>query len=289
MKNTRLICPICHQKLHKIDSEKTYRCEAKHSFDIAKQGYVNLLPVSEKSSKSPGDSKEMVLARREFLAKDFYKSVSDALNQVIVSTLSQSSNTLGKSQSNPLQILDLGCGEGYYTGRLLSDLQSKGLNVNLYGLDISKDAVKYAAGAVKGVIWMVGNSHHIPLEDHALDGIFSVFSPIKAEECARVLKPKGLFYRVLPGIHHLIEMRELIYKKVILNEDARYDTDEGGLIYQSTIDVTYQIKLTNEELLSLVKMTPHYWHTSKEDKAALDDVTELDVTIDMKILIYQHT
>lgn len=290
-----LICPICKSALSLIPEAKSYKCTNNHCFDIAKQGYVNLLPVHEKNSKAPGDSKEMVQARRDFLSRGFYKPISDALNSALIKHIESITGSQPLNTS-PISILDLGSGEGYYTSQLTSFIQthfedkdSHGRSpdtIQVYGLDISKDAVKHASASNKKVVWMVGNNFHIPLANDSLDCLYSIFSPIQTQECARVLKPNGLFFRVLPGVNHLIEMRELIYDEVILNETVDYTQNIEGLEFESVTPIQYQLTLTHEDLLSLVKMTPHYWHTSKSNKMRLDAIETLNITIDMQLYTY---
>ena len=102
-----LLCPVCKECLAKDSSSKTYKCSNNHSYDIAKEGYVNLLISNQKRSKNLGDSKEMVLARIDFLNRGYYKVLSDKINQIIA-------EALGNKKNDKINILDLGCGEGYY-------------------------------------------------------------------------------------------------------------------------------------------------------------------------------
>lgn len=275
-----LICPICISPLEMVEAPKNYRCHNGHSYDIARQGYVNLLTSNQKSSKAPGDSKEMVIARSEFLKKGFYSPLSDAINERVAAHL-------GPLPENEHTLLDIGCGEGYYLSRLKSHMDSQNLNLDTYGMDISKEAVKAASSKVKSGNWMVANSHRIPLKDKVFDAILSVFSPIDSSEVARLLKASGIFIRVLPGPEHLIQMRRIIYPEVIVSPEHDPCEDTEGLAFMESINVTYTISLTASELISLVKMTPHYWKTTKADKEALNEVSELTVTVDMRILVYK--
>ena len=125
-----LICPICGGTL--IREEGRFACPEQHSFDIARQGYVNLLTVQQRHSAHPGDTKEQVLCRREFLEGGFYAPIVDALIAA--------AKKFGASGP----VLDVGCGEGYYSTRL-----SEAMGAELTGLDISKDAVRYASGKYK--------------------------------------------------------------------------------------------------------------------------------------------
>lgn len=274
-----LLCPVCKDKLIKDASNKMYRCNNKHTYDIAKEGYVNLLISNQKRSKNPGDSKEMVLARIDFLNRGYYKAISDKISEMIAEFLRKN----GNDKSN---ILDLGCGEGYYLTNLKNYLNEKNIKADYYGMDVSKDAVKYASKSDKECVWSVGNNFHIPAEDKSIDCILSVFSPIEINECNRVLKDDGVFVRVLPRTNHLIQLREIIYSDVNLN-DKIYQASAEENDYVKEANVTYDIELNKEEILSLLKMTPHYWKSTPENKEKLESYESLVITIDMRIGAFQ--
>ena len=275
-----LVCPVCKNSLIIKSKEKIYQCTNNHNFDIAKQGYVNLLINNQKKSKLPGDSKEMVQARANFLSKGYYETLSSKINECVI-------KQLAALNSNVYNILDVGCGNGYYTNKLMTSTQERNISAHYFGLDISKEAVKCASASNKLITWMVANSFYLPFKENSFHCILSVFSPVKIAECTRVMKKNGIFIRVLPGINHLIQIRNIIYDTVILNEDKDpVDAYEGlKLIELST--VCFDISIDKEDILSLVQMTPHYWKTSQLDKEPLNDVEMLTVTIDMQILIYE--
>ena len=277
--NQLLICPVCRENLIKDASNKTYKCSNNHSYDIAKEGYVNLLISNQKRSKNPGDSKEMVLARIDFLTRGYYKKLSDKINEKIV-------QYLAKQSEEEFNVLDLGCGEGYYLINLKNYMDDKKMKANYYGMDVSKDAVKYAGKSNKDCIWAVGNNFNIPVQDKSVDCILSVFSPIDINECNRVLKDDGIFVRILPRTDHLIELRNIIYSEVHLNEKV-YTASSEENDYVEEENVTFKIELNKEEILSLLKMTPHYWKSTPENKEKLETYESLNITIDMRIGIFQ--
>ncbi len=274
-----LICPICKSGLKAIEASNSYQCMNNHAFDIARQGYVNLLTSNQKSSKAPGDSKEMVLARREFLAQGYYEPLSDMINRLVLEQFEHAGGT-------ERTLLDIGCGEGYYLSRLLRSNEGQPYAPVTYGLDISKDAVKIAASAVQTGNWIVGNSHFIPLKGGSFECILSVFSPILSSEISRLLRKGGVFLRVLPGPEHLLEIRRIIYPQVVQGPEKTQVESYPELTFVKEVPVRYQITLNGAELSTLVKMTPHFWKTTKADKEKLDTLNELTVTIDMRILIY---
>lgn len=277
--NQLLLCPVCRENLIKDTLNKTYKCSNNHSYDIAKEGYVNLLISNQKRSKNPGDSKEMVLARIDFLSRGYYKKLSDKINEKIVQYLM-------KQSKEKFNILDLGCGEGYYLINLKNYMDNKKMKANYYGIDVSKDAVKYAGKSNKDCIWAVGNNFNIPAHDKSIDCILSVFSPIEINECNRVLKDDGIFVRILPRTDHLIELRNIIYSEVHLNEKV-YTASAEENEYVEEENITFKIDLNKEEILSLLKMTPHYWKSTPENKEKLEAYESLSITIDMRIGIFQ--
>lgn len=277
--NMLLLCPVCKDKLIKDVSDKIYRCNNNHTYDIAKEGYVNLLISNQKNSKNPGDSKEMVLARVEFLSKGYYGVLSDRINEMII-------ECLGKNNIDLFNIIDLGCGEGYYLTNLKNYMDKENIKANYYGMDVSKEAVKYASKTNKDCVWSVGNNFNIPVKDKSIDCILSVFSPIDINECNRILKDNGVFIRVLPRTNHLIQLRNIIYSEVHLNNKVyKASVDENEYIKES--NVTFDIKLNKEEILSLLKMTPHYWKSTAENKEKLESYESLVITIDMRIGVFQ--
>ena len=173
-----LICPICGKQLNK--AERQLLCENGHSFDIARQGYVNLLTVQQKHSLNPGDTREQVLSRREFLEAGHYAPIAD--------TLCRTALELGAKGP----ILDVGCGEGYYSARLADALKAE-----LAGLDISKEAVRCAAAKYKGPTWMCATAAHIPVPDHSAGILTSLFDLTLPEEFNRVLSKDGYYFQVL--------------------------------------------------------------------------------------------
>ena len=277
--DTLLLCPVCKDKLIKDPLNKIYKCNNNHTYDIAKEGYVNLLISNQKRSKNPGDSKEMVLSRVEFLSMGYYKPISDKINEMIASFLKN-------NNSDKFNIMDLGCGEGYYLTNLKNYMNENNIKANYYGMDVSKEAVKYASKTDKDCIFAVGNNFHVPADDKSIDCILSVFSPIDINECNRILKDDGVFVRVLPRTNHLIQLRNIIYSEVYLNEKV-YKADAYENEYIKEANVTFDITLNKEEILSLLKMTPHYWKSTAENKEKLELYESLVITIDMRIGVFQ--
>ncbi|MFT5915440.1 MAG: 23S rRNA (guanine745-N1)-methyltransferase [Bacteroidia bacterium] len=273
-----LICPHCKSSLH--DSrEKTYVCENNHSFDVAKQGYLNLLPVNQKKSKDPGDNEMMIAARRNFLELGFYDPLIESIQKLISDKLT--------FETKNIMAFDAGCGEGYYSEKAFNNLS--GLETEVFGTDISKYAVKNAAKKYKGNFYFVSSIYNLPIANSSTDLILSIFSPIMAEEFKRILSRQGYAIVVSPAPNHLREMAELIYETFRPHTTNVVEKMTADFQHDSTNRTTFRIDIKNaENLLSLLKMTPYYWSTGIERLENITNKNELSVTCDFNIDIFKH-
>lgn len=238
------ICPICKSKLNIND--KSYRCENNHSFDIAKQGYVNLLPVNKKHSDNPGDTKDMVLSRRAFLESGNYDCFAEKLVEIINSIF---------ANSQKISILDCGCGEGYYDG-FLEMLKT---NYELFGFDISKEAVRFASSKHKNGSFAVGSCFSMPVQSDGFDLAINIFAPMVETETARVLKKGGYLIYAVPGKNHLMGLKNLLYENVYENEEKH--TEYEGFEFVGRYSVKNEITVDGEMGVNLFRMTPYYFKT----------------------------
>ena len=171
--------------------------------------------------------------------------------------------------------------KGYYT-RGLKEIFSLD---TIYGLDISKEAINMATKYTKDVYWLVGNSKNLPIVDHSLDFITALFTVVNQDELKRTLKKGGYIIHVTANPNHLIEIKELIYDEIKVKSDKYIRLDFETI---ESYDLVHQVKIDNrEDALNLLKMTPHYYHIKKERRGVLDELERLDITIDIKITIYQ--
>ena len=262
-----LICPICGLKLDRI--ERGYRCEKNHSFDMARQGYVNLLPVQQKRSLHPGDTREQVLGRRAFLESGCYAPISDTLNQTAAD--------LGASGP----ILDVGCGEGYYSARLAAHL-----NAELTGLDISKEAVRCAAAKYKGPQWLCGTAAHLPVADGSAGIVTSLFALTMAEEFKRVLRPGGLFFQVLAAEDHLLGLKSIIYPELKFKEKDTVPEVPGFQLVKS-VPIRFTFTVEGDQVQNLLGMTPHVFRITKEGAARLAATEKLTDTASAVLNVYK--
>lgn len=268
------ICPVCGEKLD--ISGKSYICPNRHTFDMAKSGYVNLLPTNNSGSVH-GDNKLMLRARREFLEKGYYKPLCDAVCKVV-------SKYCGEKSI----ILDAGCGEGYYTTAVKAIFDQSEIAVEMYGIDISKDAVDMAAKRKSGVNFAAASVFHIPVQSYTCDIVLTMFAPYCGEEYGRVLKNGGIMVMAIPSENHLWELKSKIYDTPYKNEVKDYHLDGFEFICAEKIAYTMKI-YENSDILSLFSMTPYYYKTGKIEQHRLSQLYFLETQADFELLIYKKT
>ena len=261
-----LLCPICGKPLTRQD--RAWTCEGRHSFDIARQGYVNLLPVQQKRSLQPGDTKEQVASRREFLDGGFYSPICDTLCQ------------LAADHDCTGPILDIGCGEGYYSARL-----AKALDAPLVGLDISKEAVRCAAARYKEALWLCASAAHLPVADHSAGLVTSLFALTMPEEFLRVLRPDGAFIQVLAAQDHLLGLKNIIYPELNLKEKDSVPTIPGFQLVESR-PVKFSFTVEGAQVQNLLSMTPHVYRIGKEGADRLRQTQQLTDTASCVLNLY---
>ena len=263
-----LICPICG---HQLNNEgKQYVCPNRHSFDIARQGYVHLLPVQQKHSKNPGDTRQQVLSRREFLDVGYYAPIAD--------TLIRTAKELGISG----QILDVGCGEGYYSARLADALDSP-----LTGLDISKEAVRCAAAKYKGHQWLCATAAHIPVPDASAGLVTSLFALTLPDEFHRVLAPGGLYFQVLAAEDHLLGLKSIIYEELHHKEKDTVP-ELPGFERIASIPIRFSFTVEGEQIQNLFSMTPHVFRIGKEGAKRLAETNYLSDTASCMLNVFRR-
>ncbi len=252
-----LVCPVCGEKLN--GDKRTLRCAVGHSFDYSKDGYVNLL-LGSKRGDLRGDSKDSAKARKEFLSKDYYLCLKKIIGERFQGI-----------------VLDICCGEGYY-----DDYEGE-----LYAFDISKEMVRLASKRNKAdnYHYFVANLSSIPVADGSIDTAIHLFAPFNESEFSRVLSDDGVLYSVIPGENHLFEMKEIIYDRPYKNDEKVPETEQLHLI--SATKVSDVVRINREDLKTLFLMTPYYYRTSESDRAKLDTVDEMDLTVEFVVLEYR--
>jgi 23S rRNA (guanine745-N1)-methyltransferase len=261
------LCPLCQQPL-KL-KQKSFCCDNNHSFDCAKEGYVNLLPVQFKHSKDPGDNKAMVNARRAFLEKGFYQPLVEKMQ------------SLYRQLSVPQAlILDSGCGEGYYTA------QHKTPSNEVYGVDIAKNAIKIAAKRHQDCHFSVGSVAHFPFDNNIFDWIYSVYAPLKASEFIRLLKPQGYLLTVTPASQHLFELKEMIYRQAKAHPMEKDPLPELKLVNETRLSYPMEFS-DNEDILNLLAMTPFAFKTTETLLERIKNLSTFRCQADFLLRIYQ--
>lgn len=238
-------------------------CEQRHSFDVGRQGYVNLLVAGQRRSRNPGDAKEMVEARHRFLASGRYDRVSDGLAHLAQRGVVAAAERGG----GPPLILDVGCGEGRHTRRV-ADVIGEGrggldpVPVVVAGLDVAKPAVALAARLHPEGWYAVASAGDLPVATASVDVALDVFGPVVSNELARVVRPGGLVVAAHPGSGHLASLRALVYEQPRPHEAKDPLRDAPELFRRvGTMTVTFPVTITDASLLAdLFTMTPYRWH-----------------------------
>lgn len=263
-------CPVCGRPL--IRQEKSLLCDRVHCFDLARQGYVNLLRSNQSASRRHGDDKAMVLARQAFLDGGFYACLKEEICAVLSARLSRGA-----------RVLDVGCGEGYYTSCLRGRLDKTS---RVAGVDISRQALIAAHRRDGGLELAVASSAQLPLAEQSMDAVLNVFAPLSAREAYRVLKPGGWLLRVLPLREHLMGLKWAVYDSAYENPEPESAFPPFRLVEER--QVRRQLILTdNRQIQNLFLMTPYYYKTSRTDQQKLQTLERLETELAFALFLYQ--
>ena len=267
------VCPVCGDKLEK--KENSYICGNRHSFDVARSGYVNLLQSKHIGKAVHGDNKFMVQARRNFLDKGYYSPLCNALCETAAKYFSGST------------FFDAGCGEGYYTSAIFDYFKEQKIAAEVSGIDISKAAVEYSAKRCKEAEFAVASVFHIPVADNSCDMLMTLFAPYCGEEYSRVLKKGGIMLMAIPSAEHLWELKQAIYDTPYKNEVKPYELEGFEFIESQRITYTMAIK-TQEDIDALFSMTPYYYRSGREQQERLSKLRALSTKADFELLVYRN-
>ncbi|HCO62899.1 MAG TPA: 50S rRNA methyltransferase [Clostridiales bacterium] len=265
-------CPICAHPLQR--DGRTYRCSQGHCYDMAREGYVHLLPANKKHSANPGDDREMAAARTRFLDGGWYAPLRDTLCRLTL-----------EHTPHQCAVLDAGCGEGYYTQGLYQTLERAGRQARVAGIDLSKFALKKAARRAPQGEFAVASVYHLPVADSAVDVLVDCFAPLAAEEYRRVVRPGGVFLYVVPAPDHLMELKQVLYPQPYRNPEEA--VTYPGFSYLDILPVTQTMHIRDRQtLMDLFRMTPYAWKTPKEGVERLSALEGLDVTMDFRVHLF---
>ncbi len=258
-------CPVCGCRLEKDGG--SLRCTNRHCFDIAKQGYVNLLQSQKSSSKRHGDDKLMVKSRSDFLDKGYYGVLADRIT-----------STIGEYASPNMRLIDLGCGECFYTSRVENTYP----DMNYGGIDISKQALIAGSKRNKNISLAVASVFQLPIADEYCDFAMTVFAPHNSDEIRRILKDGGYWLRAYPLEGHLMGLKSIIYEKPYLNEID--GSIPNGFEIEKHDEIKEKIVVScNEDIMNLFRMTPYYYKTGKADQDKLNNIESLETEIEFGI------
>jgi len=267
-----IICPNCKSLLQQF--ERTLKCPNGHSFDFSKQGYVNLLLANQKKKISPGDNKIMLDARAAFLSAGYYDFLLNHIESII-----DSIKIFSSSNDGVLQLLDLGCGTGYYTQNLF---EQKSLNKT--GIDISKIGIAKAATNDKNSTYIVGSVFNLPIRDESVDLALNIFAPVCLDELKRVLKPNGYFIKIIPTGDHMKEVAEQVYEEFIPHQSLIKEeiVSDASFRIIKIKELKRNIVLSEQDLINFITMTPYLYKFKKEQ---LKQLKELSVTVSFEMII----
>lgn len=263
---TAFACPICRENLTLVES--SLKCNNRHSFDLAKFGYVNLAPQIKQSANY---DKENFQNRQQILEAGFYQAILEAVSDLLAS--SKTATT----------ILDIGCGEGFYSRKLQENHPDK----TFYAFDISKDSVQIAAKSEPNwaVNWFVSDLARLPIKNASMDILLDIFSPANYGEFRRVLSKDGILIKVIPTENHLKEIRQRVQKQLTNKDYSNQDIKEHfqehfTILSNQTASLTKTI--TAEQLQALLSMTPLLFHI---DQSKIDWSQLTEITIEAEILV----
>ena len=271
-----LQCPNCQTELSK--EANSFSCLKGHHFDVAKEGYVNLLLANQKQTANPGDNAMMINARESFLMEGYYDFIITIIDNYFYDKIEAL-----KRSNEIIEVLDLGSGSGYYTRSLLKAHSS----INKTGIDISKIGIAKAAKKDKASNYVVGSINKLPIKTNSVNLALNIFSPLHFLELARVLKQESYLIKVIPGSEHMIEIASLVYDTFRphpskLEEELKKHPDFDLLHIEKR---NKKIELKKKALIDLITMTPYYYKFSPEKLAALETLT---VTFSFTLLFCRY-
>ena len=269
------MCPVCKGRLK--ENKFGYSCKKGHRFDSAAQGYVNLLSANH-TPKTAGDNPMMIKARTDFLSLGLYRPLAEQVASLI------GKYTLGEEDP---QVLDCGCGEGYYT----NIYAESNPQVHIYGMDLSKSGVRHASSkacemGLDNVRYAAASCFELPFAVRSAHLIVCTFAPVSNEEYARVLKKGGKLIIVCPSPGHLYELKSVLYNEPYLNKPNNYLLKSFAPVDE--IRLEYEAELPSQKAISdLFAMTPYYYRSPKDGTQRLAELDSLNITCGFDILIFR--
>jgi 23S rRNA (guanine745-N1)-methyltransferase len=251
------------------------RCPNRHSFDLAREGYVNLLLRQKKLPETVGDSAEMLQARQEFLARGFYDPLSNRLNERVAEVIA--------NLVEPV-VVDVGSGEGFYLARLAAYLQRP--DVTFFGLDVAKTAVRLATKRGIGRFVVADVNQKLPFADASVHVLLNIFAPRHTAEFARILAPNGLLLVVIPAPDHLQNLREQFGLLNVQPEKQAHliNQFQNHFSHYQLETLHYDMHLDNHALTTLLQMTPNARHLTADQWQQIQNTTPTQTAASFEIL-----
>lgn len=265
------VCPKCGEAM--TEDGRIAVCKNKHSYDKSREGYVNLLLTSRGGTH--GDNREMVLARRRFLARGYYRPLADKVAEAVLRVTPRCGT-----------LLDAGSGEGYYTDIAEQALTIRDGESSVHAFDISKEAVREVSKKNKRINLAVAGSYAMPLADGSVCTVMNTFSPLAREEVHRVLREDGAFVMAVPGEEHLYDLKEILYDTPYKNTYKDPALEGFELLSEERIKYRFNME-SREEIMDLFMMTPYAYRTPKESRGRLIEMPSLECTADFILLTYR--
>lgn len=267
-------CPVCGERL--LRNASVWHCERGHSFDIARQGYVNLLMSNQPAARRHGDDKVMVRARQAFLERGYYDCLRDRICEIAVDSCDQE-----------VFLLDAGCGEGWYTAAVRRALSQSGRSCLACGIDISKTALIQAAKRDPELSLAVGSVRSLPIETGSVDLLLSIFAPVNEDEFFRVLKPGAIMICAMPLQEHLLGLKEAVYDSPYRNPEPVFTPAGFSLMRQEEIRDRILLR-SRSDIQNLFMMTPYYYKTGKADQEKLEAYDTLETEIGFCVFAFRR-
>ena len=268
----KFVCPKCMRPLT-VGERGVATCSGGHTFDRAREGYYNLLLSN--AGGTHGDNREMLEARRRFLDTGAYKPLADKLSKLVLSDFDDGGS-----------LLDIGCGEGYYTSAVSACLNEAEKHPRIYGFDISKDGVKMTAKRDKSLSLAVASAYKMPFADESFDVALNVFSPLALEETVRILRHGGRFIMAIPDVNHLFGLKAALYETPYKNKPENPELQGLELVLTERVQYTLDLK-TTEQISSLFMMTPYAYRTPPESRARLLALDKLQTEVEFVVFVYK--
>ncbi len=277
-----LICPLCGGAFR--EHGRSLFCAQNHTFDIARQGYVNLIPGGVRTARFPGDDSKMVQARRRFLAAGHFQPLADAVVGLLVEYID------GYANFDETAVLDIGCGEGYYLDQIQNRLADQTTRACFYGVDLSKEAVRLAAAKHKQARFLVADiNHNIPFANQSVKLLINFFAPRNPAEFARISSPNGWLLVVIPQPDHLHALRAAYGLLAIETNKQQHLLDKTAAYFELGKQQICQfpLSLTPEDLQNLLQMMPGARH-SMPTEIDLSTVEQTQTSASVQILLFQR-